>query len=159
MIFSKLIRICWIIFASTVLFITLHIAGVYYNFLNFSGQMPSLEILENPKSELASELLSSDQIVLGKYFRENRSHVEYDEISPNLIKALLATEDIRFEDHPGIDLKGILAISWYLLRGENRGSSTISQQLAKNLFRTREEKYEGIFSQNKTLNKIIVKTR
>lgn len=157
--FSNLIRICWVLFASIILFITLHVAGVFYNFLNLSGEMPTLEILENPKSELASELFSSDQIILGKYFRENRSHVEYENISPNLIKALLATEDIRFEDHPGIDLKGILAISWYLIKGENRGSSTISQQLAKNLFRTREEKYEGILSDIKLLNKIIIKTK
>ncbi|MDX2188878.1 MAG: transglycosylase domain-containing protein [Bacteroidota bacterium] len=115
--------------------------------------------MENPKSELASTLYSADGVLLGKYFRENRSPVAYEDISQSLINALLATEDIRFEQHPGIDLKGILAITIYLIKGDSRGSSTISQQLAKNLFRTRSERYEGSLSKIKLLNKVIIKTK
>lgn len=124
------------------------------------GTMPDLETLENPKSELSSELYTADGILIGKYYRENRTNVEYEHISPNLIQALLATEDIRFEKHSGIDLQGSFAILWYLLKGEKRGSSTISQQLSKNLFETRGSKYEGsLAKQNNKLRLIINKTK
>ncbi|MFN0047994.1 MAG: penicillin-binding protein 1A [Cytophagales bacterium] len=142
-----------------ILFIGGYICAVNYNFFGLFGSMPSLEILENPKSEVASELISSDGVMIGKYFIENRSPVEYEQISPNLIKALLATEDIRFEEHSGIDMKGIFAIAFYLIKGDNRGSSTLSQQLAKNLFSTRSEKYEGILSANGLMRKVIIKTK
>ena len=159
MFFSKLIKFTWIAFGVLILCISLHVIGIYYNFLGLSGPMPSLEVLENPKSELASSLFASDGVVLGKYFRENRSPVEYENISQNLIKALLATEDVRFEEHSGVDLKGIIAISWYLLKGESRGSSTISQQLAKNLFRTRSDAYDGLLSGVPMVGKIIIKSK
>lgn len=152
-------KILWFSFLGLVLSITFYITAININLFGLFGGMPSLEILENPKSELASELYSADGVLLGKYFRENRTPVTYEEISPNLIKALLATEDIRFEEHSGIDMKGIFAITWYLLKGDNRGSSTISQQLAKNLFSTRSEKYDGPLASNKLIKKILIKSK
>lgn len=127
---------------------------------NWFGSMPNLETLENPKTNLSSELYTSDGIIIGKYYRENRTNILYENISPNLINALVATEDIRFEKHSGIDFQGSFAIFWYLLKGDKRGSSTISQQLSKNLFKTRGSKYEGSLSKsNNKLRLVINKTK
>ena len=101
----------------------------------FFGFMPTFEELENPKSNLASEIYSSDQKLLGKYYLENRSFVNYYELSPYLVDALIATEDIRFVDHSGIDIKALLRVSKGIITGNSSGGgSTITQQLAKNLF-------------------------
>ena len=134
-------------------------AMVSYNPYNLFGGMPGLDNLANPKSETASEVLSADNKLIGKYFRENRSPVSFEEISPNLIKALYATEDIRFDSHSGIDLKGLLSIPFSLLRGQRRGSSTITQQLAKNLFSTRSEAYSGTLSSVPGLGTAIIKAK
>jgi penicillin-binding protein 1A len=154
---SKSVIFIWISFISFFVILYIYVWAVKINLGGLFGGMPSLEVLENPKSELASELYSSDGVLLGKYFRSNRSPVNYEEISPNLINALLATEDIRFEKHAGIDLIGTLAIPFSLLKGEKRGSSTLTQQLAKNLFKTRE--FKGKLTQIKGLRTIIIKTK
>ena len=102
--------------------------------------MPSFEELENRKENLASRVYSSDLVLLGTYFRENRSNISYDELSPHLIDALIATEDIRFYSHSGIDFKALPRVFSGILTGNKKGGgSTISQQLAKMLF-PREEK-------------------
>ena len=99
------------------------------------GSLPSLAELENPHTSIASEVISSDGVVLGKYYRENRTNVEYKRLPKCLIDALLATEDIRFYDHTGIDLRAIgRAISGLVVKDAKGGASTITQQLAKNLF-------------------------
>ncbi len=99
------------------------------------GSMPTFEELENPKSNLASEVYSSDSELLGTYFIENRSNISYRDISPNLINALLAIEDIRFEKHSGIDEKALLRVFYGVITGNRKGGgSTLTQQLAKNLF-------------------------
>jgi len=121
--------------------------------------MPDLVKLENPKNELASEVYSSDGVLLGKYFRENRSPVSYSEISPNVINALITTEDIRFREHAGIDLKGVFAIFYYMAKGDQRGSSTITQQLAKNLFKTRGVKKKGVLGYIPGFNILIAKVK
>ena len=98
--------------------------------------MPTFEELENPKSSLASEIISSDGKVIGKYYIENRSNVGFAGISPNVVNALIATEDARFFKHSGVDLRALMrVIKGVILRSENSGGgSTITQQLAKNLF-------------------------
>jgi penicillin-binding protein 1A len=96
------------------------------------GFMPSFEELENPKSNLASAVISSDSVVLGTYFKENRTNVKYENLNPLLVKALIATEDARFYEHSGIDVRALMRV--FLSRGEKGGGSTISQQLAKMLF-------------------------
>lgn len=103
---------------------------------NMFGDLPTFEELENPKSSLASEVISADGAVIGKYFIQNRSNIHFDELSPNLVKALLATEDIRFEKHSGIDIKGLFRVLFktVLTQQDAGGGSTLTQQLAKNLF-------------------------
>jgi penicillin-binding protein 1A len=97
------------------------------------GEMPEFEQLENPNTNLATQIISSDGEILGKfYFNDNRTPITYNELPNNLVDALIATEDERFYDHPGIDVRSTLrAIAFLNTRG---GASTISQQLARQLF-------------------------
>ncbi|MFZ9680783.1 MAG: transglycosylase domain-containing protein, partial [Bacteroidia bacterium] len=96
------------------------------------GEMPSFEDLENPKSNLATEIISSDGQVIGKFYLQNRSYTKFHEISPQVIHALLATEDVRFYQHSGIDLRALARAVVFM--GREGGASTITQQLALNLF-------------------------
>ncbi len=102
--------------------------------LGLFGALPSFRELENPQSNLASEVISSDKNILGTYFVENRSNCNYEDLSPNLINALIATEDTRFYSHSGIDFRRTITIVFYNLIGKKQGGSTITQQLAKNLY-------------------------
>ena len=102
--------------------------------LGLFGTLPSFRDLENPKSNQASEVLSDDNVVLGTYYIQNRSNVRYDELSPNVINALISIEDKRFYSHSGIDFKRSFAILFKNLIGKKEGASTITQQLALNLF-------------------------
>ncbi len=96
------------------------------------GELPTFEELENPKSNLASEIISSDQVIIGKYYVENRTNIHFSDLSPNIVKALKATEDIRFESHSGVDMRGLMRAVFRA--GTAGGGSTITQQLAKLLF-------------------------
>jgi penicillin-binding protein 1A len=101
------------------------------------GFMPSFEELENPKNILASEIYFEDGKVIDKYFvNENRTFVDYENLPANLINALIATEDVRFYQHSGIDLRGLVRVVKGILTGDSSsgGGSTLSQQLAKMLF-------------------------
>ena len=101
--------------------------------LGFYGPMPDLQQLENPRTNLASQIISSDGEILGKYyFDENRTPIGFDEIPTNMVEALIATEDERFYDHSGIDWLGTLRAFAFL--GKRGGASTISQQLARQIF-------------------------
>jgi penicillin-binding protein 1A len=158
--YLKYIKAVWVLFIVGLGGVLLWFVLVSMDFMGLFGGMPDLTKLENPQSEIASELYSSDGVLLGKYFRENRSPVEYEKISPQLLKALYATEDIRFESHSGIDVKGTFAVIPTLLMGKRRGSSTITQQLAKNLFSTRtSEELEGKLSDVPFLRLLISKTK
>jgi len=101
-------------------------------FIAATGDLPGTSDLENPRSDLATAILFSDGSLMGQYYRENRIPVKYDRISPHVVHALIATEDERFRDHSGIDLRGTLRAAVYL--GRKGGASTITQQLAKMLF-------------------------
>jgi penicillin-binding protein 1A len=96
------------------------------------GHMPSFNDLENPESNLATEIISSDGETIGKFYNENRSSITYSELPKHLVDALVATEDERFYDHSGIDARGTLRAVTRL--GTSGGASTLSQQLAKQLF-------------------------
>jgi penicillin-binding protein 1A len=98
------------------------------------GTLPSFRDIEHPKSNQASEIVAEGGKVIGTYFVQNRSNVTYPEISPNVINALISTEDTRFMDHSGIDFKRTFTIIFYNLIGKQQGASTITQQLALNLF-------------------------
>ncbi|KQC00503.1 transglycosylase domain-containing protein [Pedobacter sp. Hv1] len=98
------------------------------------GDIPSFRAIEHPKSNEATEIMSEDGKVLGTYFVKNRSNVNYSQISPNVVNALIATEDVRFRSHSGIDFKRTFTIFFYAMMGKKQGGSTITQQLALNLF-------------------------
>ncbi|MBO5816441.1 MAG: transglycosylase domain-containing protein [Paludibacteraceae bacterium] len=102
------------------------------------GYLPPLEELQNPKNMYATEIISADMQLLGRYYRyENRVSVGMDEISPNVIDALIATEDVRFYDHAGVDLRSILRA--VIKMGRAGGGSTLTQQLAKQLWSPRAD--------------------
>ncbi len=120
------------IYAASLLLIVLFFVGVANNLF---GPMPSFSELENPKTNLATEIYSSDGKLMGTYYLENRSNVEYKDLPPHLVQALVATEDIRFERHSGVDLKALFRVAFGVVTGSNKGGgSTLTQQLAKNLF-------------------------
>ncbi|MFT7066241.1 MAG: penicillin-binding protein 1A, partial [Sediminicola sp.] len=131
--FSKYIKWFWILFASG-------IGAVALMFLLTSwglfGELPSFDRLENPQTNLATEIISSDGKTLGKlYLDDNRTPVVYSELPQNLVDALVATEDVRYYEHSGIDARGTLRAAAYL--GTKGGASTITQQLSKLLFTER----------------------
>ena len=103
------------------------------------GSMPSFEDLENPDSNLATEIISSDGVVLGKYFKQNRSQLKYSDLPKSFVQGLVATEDERFYDHSGIDGRGTLRAIVSL--GTSGGASTLTQQLAKQLFHGEGSKF------------------
>lgn len=131
--FRKYIRNFRIVYAAFIVIILLVFILTSYGLFGF---MPTFEELENPKSNLASEVISADQTVLGKYYIENRSVCHYSELSPNLVNALIATEDARFKEHSGVDFRSMFRVLVGVItfnKGAG-GGSTITQQLAKNLF-------------------------
>ncbi|NDI98600.1 PBP1A family penicillin-binding protein [Flavobacterium sp. LaA7.5] len=127
--FFRYIKTFWLIFliglVSVVLFFLMASWGVF-------GKMPTFDELENPDSNVATEVISSDGVTIGKFYLENRTPVKYADLPQHLVDALVATEDERFFEHSGIDARGTLRAA--LTLGGSGGASTISQQLAKNLF-------------------------
>ena len=119
----------WKLFGGGIIF-----AVLIFAFANWGifGAMPSFDELENPSSSVATEIISSDGKTLGKFYLENRVPVKYEELPKHLVDALIATEDERFYSHSGIDARGTLRAVFSA--GSSGGASTISQQLAKNLF-------------------------
>lgn len=127
------VRLFWILFCLPIITIILIFTLIS---LEKMGQMPSFEDLENPENNLASEVYSADSVLLGNYYFQYRSYVNFDDLSPYLVDALIATEDIRFHRHSGIDARGLARVLFKtILMGESAGGgSTITQQLSKNLF-------------------------
>lgn len=125
---KKSVKILWRVFFGGLLLLVLLFTAANFGLL---GKMPSLKELENPEADLASEVYTADGKLMGKYYAENRSEVKYNEISPNIIHALIATEDQYFYDHSGIDAKAVARAVIKL--GTDGGGSPITQQLAKNM--------------------------
>ncbi len=119
----------WKLFAAGVIFVVLIFAFANWGIF---GAMPTFDELENPESSVATEIISADGKTLGKFYLENRIPVKYEELPQHLVDALVATEDERFYSHSGIDAKGTLRAIFSA--GSSGGASTITQQLAKNLF-------------------------
>jgi penicillin-binding protein 1A len=131
---GKYIKWFWTLFVAGIAGLALLFFLIAKGFLGF---MPTFGDLENPKNILASEIYSADGKIVDKYFiSENRTFVGYENLPPNLIKALIATEDIRFYKHSGIDLRGLLRVLKGVIFGNTSsgGGSTLTQQLAKMLF-------------------------
>ncbi|HEX8426366.1 transglycosylase domain-containing protein [Hymenobacter sp.] len=152
-------RWAWVLFGLVIIFFLVYPFLVSTNFMFLFGKSPSLSDLENPKVEQASELYTSDGVLIGKYFRENRSPVPLSQMSPLLIKALIATEDVRYYEHSGIDLAAVLGGAVSSLRGEKRGGSTITQQLAKNLYKIRRQQSRGGLGYIPVVSTIVAKTK
>ncbi|GAB3560387.1 penicillin-binding protein 1A [Spirosoma fluminis] len=128
-----------------------------YNFLYLTGEMPSVEELRNPKLNQSSEIYSQDGIMIGKFYAENRTPIKYENIPKQLINALVATEDARFYEHNGVDPRAIGRAVINL--GSEGGGSTITQQLAKNLFKTRRKNNSGLLNRIPFVRKIIYKSK
>lgn len=125
----KLLRLFWKLFGAGIAFVILIFAFANWGIF---GAMPSFDELENPESSVATEIISADGKTLGKFYLENRVPVKYEELPEHLVDALIATEDERFRSHSGIDARGTMRAIFSA--GSSGGASTISQQLAKNLF-------------------------
>jgi len=122
----------WLIYSLVLTLVVLFFVGVANDLF---GPLPTFEELENPKTNLATEIFSSDNKLLGTYYVENRSNVEYADLPTHLVQALLGTEDIRFEKHSGVDIKALFRVAFGVVTGNRKGGgSTLTQQLAKNLF-------------------------
>ncbi len=128
---KRSVRILWIGFLSSLILFIVIVICIGQGMV---GYMPSMTELENPQSALSSDVYATDGSILGRYYVQDRSNCNFKDISPNIINALQAAEDARFYDHSGIDPIATVAIPFYMLIHKKRGSSTITQQLAKNLF-------------------------
>jgi penicillin-binding protein 1A len=154
---QKIISWIWkgFLFSLAVFFVL--IICVRFNVLWLFGSLPDTAELENPKTDLPVEIFSEDGELIGRFFREKRVPVQYEEISQNVIDALVVTEDVRFYEHCGVDGQSVAAIFWYIIKGDQRGGSTITQQLAKNMFKTR--KAEGLFSYIPVAKILVIKIK
>ena len=144
---------------SLIAFCVFYLLAVNINLFWLFGQSPSVSEIMNPITNEASLLYSADGKLLGKYFNENRTPVEYEEISPNFIRALIDTEDERFYQHHGIDFQGLAAAFKDMLHGNGRGASTITQQLVKNMYRVRTKYSTGLLGNIPGLKIIIMKSK
>ncbi|WP_442588034.1 penicillin-binding protein 1A [Pedobacter sp. AW31-3R] len=137
---NKYLRyLCVFIFCIIIFFCALQV-----NFLWLFGYSPSNRDIHMPTLRVGSELYTSDGKLIGRYYKENRTPVDFKQISPSVINALVATEDARFYSHMGIDFRSLLSSGISTATGDKRGGSTITQQLAKNLYRTRYNKSQGL---------------
>lgn len=156
----KEIRNKYIRYSSIFLFcLILFFCALQLNFLWLFGYSPSINDIKAPTLRVGSELYTSDGKLIGRYYKENRTPVNYDEISPSVINALIATEDVRFYKHMGIDFRSLISSGISTATGDKHGASTITQQLAKNLYRTRYNKSQGFLSRIPILRTIIPKLK
>ncbi len=154
---KKLIIAIWVIFAGFFIGLPLYIVAVGNNFMGLFGGMPSLAQLENPETDLSSTLYYANGEEMGKYFRTNRSKVDFDHLSDELKTTLVVSEDHRYYNHSGLDfiaymrvLKGLLTFS------PAGGGSTITQQLAKKLYATRSSEMEGPIARLGRIPRLII---
>lgn len=155
------VMLIWKTFVYGFVTFAIYIFCVETNFLWLMGSMPSVEDLQNPKVAQSSEIYTADGIMIGKFYTENRTPVPYKQISPNLVRALIATEDVRFYKHSGIDYKAMAGVAWGIIVGatDRGGGSTITQQLAKKLFKTRKSGARGLLGYVPGVSTLIYKTK
>lgn len=149
-----------IVAVSLVAAFIIYLGMVDINFLWLFGKSPSWHTITHPKQSVASVIYSSDGKVMGRFFRENRTPVKYEEIPAIMIRALIDTEDERFYKHHGIDAIGLgAAVKDMVVRHDARGASTITQQLAKNMFKTRSNYSAGLLGYIPGVRMLIMKTK
>lgn len=138
----------------------IYLGAVDLNFLWLFGKSPGFTQIKNPNTSSASEIYSADGKLIGKYFNENRTPVKYEEVNPQFWKALIDTEDERFYRHIGIDFQGLFGAAKDAIVGsEARGASTITQQLAKNMFRVRTQYSTGLLGKIPGIKILIMKSK
>ncbi len=138
----------------------LYLLAVDNNFLWLFGKSPSMHTIINKRPNQASEIYSADSVLIGKFFSENRTPIQYEDVAPVFWQALIDTEDERFYHHHGIDYQAFAAaLKDYVLHHDARGASTITQQLAKNLFRVRTEYSRGLLGNVPGLKMLIMKSK
>ncbi len=160
--FKRITRWLWGLFFIGMILAVLFIYSIRVNFLDLYGGFPSYRNLENPKNELSTHLFSIDGVLLGSYYRKNRSQVTFEELSQELVNTLIYTEDFRFYNHAGISFPDLMrvALKTILLGQEGAGGgSTITQQLAKNLFKTRTDLNNGKLNNVPLLGILIIKIK
>ena len=146
--------------ATIVVAFFLYLIMVDINFLWLFGKSPSMSDVKNTHPAEASQIYSADGKVIGKFFSENRMPVTYEEVSPAFWNALIDTEDERFRSHHGIDYQAFgAALKDYVMHRDARGASTITQQLAKNLFRVRTQYSTGLLGNIPGLKMLIMKSK
>src|SRR5574344_1818403 len=150
-------------FVSLIVAFILYLGAVDTNFLWLFGRSPGFFTIMDPETNSASEIYSADGVMIGKFFNENRTPVKYEEIAPSFFDALISTEDERYYTRPrgmAVDFIGIFAAAKdAVLHHDGRGASTISQQLAKNMFRVRSQYSTGLLGKIPGLKILIVKSK
>ncbi len=146
-------------FVIFIYFIILFFCAVELNFLWLFGYSPTMEDIKMPELSVGSEVYTADGKLIGQFYKENRSPVEFNKISPNLLNALVATEDSRFYKHGGVDFYSFFSSMLSTAQGDRRGASTITQQLAKNMFNTRRRKARGVVSRIPLVGTIVYKVK
>ena len=144
-------------FTILIFFIIIFFSALQLNFLWLFGYSPSYRDIKTPTLRVGSELYTSDGKLIGRYFKENRTPVSFSDIAPSVINALVATEDVRFYKHWGIDAQAVGRA--VIGMGKDGGASTITQQLAKNLYRTRYNKSQGFLVKIPLVRTLIVKLK
>jgi len=143
-----------------IVLLLLYFGAVDMNFLWLFGKSPGTKQIRKPHTAEASEIYSADSVMIGRFFSENRQPVKYEDINPEFFKVLIDTEDERFYEHHGIDILGIgAAVKDALVQNGGRGASTITQQLAKNMFRVRTEYSTGLLGNVPGLKILIMKSK
>ena len=146
--------------ASCIVAFFLYLGAVDINFLWLFGKSPGFSAIKEAVTSEASEIYSDDGVLIGKYFNENRTPIEYEDVNPAFWKALIDTEDERFYKHHGIDYTGLVgAVKDAVLHHDARGASTITQQLAKNMFRMRTNYSTGLLGKLPGVRMLIVKSK
>ena len=141
--------------------IVLYLGAVDIDLFGLFGRSPSMLDVRNTRPPQASEIYSDDGVMIGKFFSENRTPVTYKDVSPAFWQALIDTEDERFYSHPGVDIPSLFAaMKDYVVKDDPRGASTLTQQLAKNLFRMRSDDYStGLLGRVPGMRMLVVKSK
>lgn len=147
----------WI--ATVIVSIILLLGAVDINFLYLFGRSPGFKDIKNPVTNAASEIYSADSVLIGRFFNENRTPVKYNDLPAHLINTLVDTEDERFYKHHGVDFQGLFAAVKDMVGGHARGASTITQQLAKNMFRVRTQYSTGLLGKIPGVKILVMKAK
>ena len=147
-------------FVSCIAAFLIYLGMVDTNFLWLFGKSPGFSRIMNPETHQASEIYSADGKLIGKFFNENRTPVKFEDVNPTFWKVLVDTEDERFYKHHGIDFTGMLAAAKdMIVHHDARGASTITQQLAKNMFRVRTQYSTGLLGYIPGIKMLVMKSK